>query len=683
MLSPKSLPSGLTELLEELPSKKLLDAIIQEGCDASCLSDAINIVNLVDFCLLVENAKQFMLEEWEKFESCLQKEIILYDGKEFIHLTDFSTDPVTMRKITRRFRKLKDSYLHYYSSNVCKKHQKDDCNLVPKHIAFLFYLSLLLDNQQEDPQNIFEPKPKPHSPFPLQSVSTIENLDKAEELEEEPIDFALEEKKSANLNVAKDFVDIEGESKEEFLALDLETSNQKFLEAPNAFEFCLKRVADEEPVLKDEDFEARLVELGIDNLEGILKSQTKLILTWKKKNLEQEGQIEANELQKIELLNGDNVLGRAEGSRATSKYTGHALIYYLPKLDKDVFCAFHSQFLDNRELSMFAIKTLLSLFEKMSEYVNSQRRKSISAIIHHMMVASRIHFQQGGKKGSKPMEAREQHEPKGKNNIAQSSSKALCNNKAKAKEKGYKDKAKLLFEEIQHYCKDNKCFKCGEQGHVSCVCPKRSECNEPPRVNTVETFQEDGHSKDEGHCKGSPLSYAWGNVREHDALMLFDLDSIHNLTSKELATRLGIHDIDMGDATKADGSTFKGQEVSITSLIGKLRLHVQSYVEKEDSFISPLKHEDVILEAPWFDCMDAIIKFPKRKVLFSYRGKELTLDVTSAASTIAIVQTQAFGKIIKSSISCYMVFVKESKEDACVLKSHVEKLKRSLKFLNS
>ncbi|MCO5575107.1 hypothetical protein L7F22_028904, partial [Adiantum nelumboides] len=35
MLSSSTLPTGVTELLEESPSKKLLDAIIQEDCDAS------------------------------------------------------------------------------------------------------------------------------------------------------------------------------------------------------------------------------------------------------------------------------------------------------------------------------------------------------------------------------------------------------------------------------------------------------------------------------------------------------------------------------------------------------------------------------------------------------------------------------------------------------------------------
>ena len=66
----------------------------------------------------------------------------------------------------------------------------------------------------------------------------------------------------------------------------------------------------------------------------------------------------------------------------------------------------------------------------------------------------------------------------------------------------------------------------------------------------------------------------------------------------------------------------------------------------------------------------------KRKVLFSYRGKDIALDVNSAGNTIPLVNTQAFDKVMKSSFSCYMVFVKESKEDACVLKEVVMKLKK-------
>ncbi|MCO5613008.1 hypothetical protein L7F22_067281 [Adiantum nelumboides] len=50
--------------------------------------------------------------------------------------------------------------------------------------------------------------------------------------------------------------------------------------------------------------------------------------------------------------------------------------------------------------------------EDMNEYVNSQRPRSISAVIHHTMVAARINFQQGAKRNLKPMEAKEKQEYK-------------------------------------------------------------------------------------------------------------------------------------------------------------------------------------------------------------------------------------------------------------------------------
>ncbi|MCO5582496.1 hypothetical protein L7F22_036393 [Adiantum nelumboides] len=100
--------------------------------------------------------------------------------------------------------------------------------------------------------------------------------------------------------VAKDFVDIKGESKEDFSALDLKTSNQKFLEAPDAFEFFLKRVVEEKPALKNVDFEARLVELGIDKFgRNVVEPDKTNAVMGAKINLEHEGKIEADEMQKV------------------------------------------------------------------------------------------------------------------------------------------------------------------------------------------------------------------------------------------------------------------------------------------------------------------------------------------------------------------------------------------------
>ncbi|MCO5614642.1 hypothetical protein L7F22_068926 [Adiantum nelumboides] len=98
--------------------------------------------------------------------------------------------------------------------------------------------------------------------------------------------------------------------------------------------------------------------------------------------------------------------------------------------------------------------------------------------------------------------------------------------------------------------------------------------------------------------------------------------STHNFISHELAAKLGIQEFEMGDAMKVDGA-FIGQDASVTPLIGKLRLHIQGYVDKEDFFISPLKREDVILGAPWFDRLAASIKFPERKISFKFKEKDM------------------------------------------------------------
>ena len=161
----------------------------------------------------------------------------------------------------------------------------------------------------------------------------------------------------------------------------------------------------------------------------------------------------------------------------------------------------------------------------------------------------------------------------------------------------------------------------------------------------------------------------------------FLTDFTHNFISIELDTKLGLHGFEMRGVVKADGA-FKGKDVSITPLIGKLRICIQAYVDKEDSLISSLKHEDVIIGAPWFDCMATTMKFLERKVLFTYRGKDMSLDVNSASNTIPVVHTQDVDKVIKKSLSCYMVFVKVNSDDACVLKNASYETKEEIEMSN-
>lgn len=65
----------------------------------------------------------------------------------------------------------------------------------------------------------------------------------------------------------------------------------------------------------------------------------------------------------LELLDNDNFLGRAKGSRGkptegTSKKDSSSIMHYLPLLDKENFCAFHMQYSEEPELPIFALKVL-------------------------------------------------------------------------------------------------------------------------------------------------------------------------------------------------------------------------------------------------------------------------------------------------------------------------------------
>ncbi|MCO5569258.1 hypothetical protein L7F22_022970 [Adiantum nelumboides] len=227
----------------------------------------------------------------------------------------------------------------------------------------------------------------------------------------------------------------------------------------------------------------------------------------------------------------------------------------------------------------------VGLPEDMNEYVNSQRPKTISVVIHHTMVAARINFQQGAKRNLKPMETKEKHEHKGKNQPQNSSKGNSSNNKAK--QKGvYKGKNRLTPEELERYRKDNRCFKCGEQGHACRACPQRNAHNEQPRASIIEATKEDVH------CKGSPLSYAWGKVREHEAFILFDPGSTHNFISHELVAKVGNHWLIHNAFHVSLLKPYKGEPPSEAITEDPPEVEDQEEVLQPESI---LRHEDKVL----------------------------------------------------------------------------------------
>ncbi|MCO5601473.1 hypothetical protein L7F22_055594 [Adiantum nelumboides] len=103
----------------------------------------------------------------------------------------------------------------------------------------------------------------------------------------------------------------------------------------------------------------------------------------------------------------------------------------------------------------------------------------------------------------------------------------------------------------------------------------------------------------------------------------------------KLAQKLGIQTEEMGTALEASG-VFKGQHVPVTPLIGKVRVHVQGYVDQEEFYIPPLSTEDVILGAPWFHHLAAVLEYPTRTISFKFRNRDINIHTEDRGSTIPI-----------------------------------------------
>ena len=83
-------------------------------------------------------------------------------------------------------------------------------------------------------------------------------------------------------------------------------------------------------------------------------------------------------------------------------------------------------------------------------------------------------------------------------------------------------------------------------------------------------------------------------------------------------------------------------------------------MDREDFFISPLQHQDVLLGMPWFHRMRAKLSLPNRFISFQHDDQEVKLRVDEKGHTIPLVSHVSIHKAIKSAAFAYMVYVKDT-----------------------
>ncbi|MCO5575528.1 hypothetical protein L7F22_029329 [Adiantum nelumboides] len=123
------------------------------------------------------------------------------------------------------------------------------------------------------------------------------------------------------------------------------------------------------------------------------------------------------------------------------------------------------------------------LTEDIRTYVNDQKPRTIAEVIHRSKVAmENFPISKGA---PKPFERNEKVH--GREQVSKDSKGN--GSKGKKDKVPYKGPRKLSPEEMERYKKENRCYKCGEIGHISHACPKRQQ--RAPRFHRLAAVLED------------------------------------------------------------------------------------------------------------------------------------------------------------------------------------------------
>ncbi|MCO5556902.1 hypothetical protein L7F22_010457 [Adiantum nelumboides] len=103
-------------------------------------------------------------------------------------------------------------------------------------------------------------------------------------------------------------------------------------------------------------------------------------------------------------------------------------------------------------------------------------------------------------------------------------------------------------------------------------------------------------------------------------------------------------------------------EVTVTPLIGKLRLHIEGYVGHEEFYIMPLEGCDVLRGMPWFYNHKAVLDSFNKKITLEIRSRKIVPDVKLKDESMPLVSASVVPILMKPHISAYLIYVKEKDE---------------------
>ncbi|MCO5563515.1 hypothetical protein L7F22_017159 [Adiantum nelumboides] len=198
----KKRPRGRQEIIEESPSEKLLDYVLEDGGDMEVYSNALEIFNpKFSLSSIMFKLKDLLVDEMVEFDNAIDGQCFQIGDESYYHLTDFTKLSIEKATVTKRFGRFsKKSSFCAPISIACPVHKKP-CNLVFKDVAFIFYLFLKCDGLDKVQESDISTG-KEDADTNVNAITLLQ-LEKGEILEEEEIDVMAEEKESANFDVAE------------------------------------------------------------------------------------------------------------------------------------------------------------------------------------------------------------------------------------------------------------------------------------------------------------------------------------------------------------------------------------------------------------------------------------------------------------------------------------------------
>lgn len=166
---------------------------------------------------------------------------------------------------------------------------------------------------------------------------------------------------------------------------------------------------------------------------------------------------------------------------------------------------------------------------------------------------------------------------------------------------------------------------------------------------------------DKPQTEASELCRAWEKVRDQHVLIFFDPGAKANFISPEFVATLGIRADEMGYTAEA-GLACPSHLESLTFILGKLRLHIQAYVDAEEFYVMSLGGSDVLLGIPWMYKVHGVMDTFSKTLTLEHREKTLILDVKLKGERVHVVSASGITSVIKNHLYAYLIFARDLKE---------------------